>query len=190
MAGAQRRPHDLTSGARELNSHCVKTVRSCRVLPWPSIQAYTRDGAAIQSVRSAAHEKARMAARGAMANGVGSVQTGNSLSAQPARRLYARALWTGGVSLKEDSRKQVVAHLEELRALLVSRSNRTPSDDDSLLAHVDQLQSLVQREQVATDDVKGSASSLEQRLLAWEAEHPKLVALASRVARTLENAGL
>jgi hypothetical protein len=35
-----------------------------------------------------------------------------------------------------------------------------------------------------------AAQLLEQRLLAWEAEHPKLVALAARVARALENSGL
>jgi len=92
--------------------------------------------------------------------------------------------------LKEDSRRQVIAHLDDLRALLVSRAGSNPGDDDSLLAHVDELQALVQREQAATDEVSGSASSLEKRLLAWEAEHPQLVAIAARVARTLENAGL
>lgn len=91
--------------------------------------------------------------------------------------------------MNEDSRKQAIAHLEELRALLMSRGG-VASDDDSVLEHVDQLRALVQREQVGEEDVKGSATGLEQRLLAFEAEHPSLVALARRIARTLENAGL
>lgn len=91
--------------------------------------------------------------------------------------------------MQEDSRKQAIAHLAELRALLVSRPG-DPSDASSLLAHVDQLHALVQGEQSTPQEAHIFASGLEQRLLAWEAEHPRLVALASRVVRTLENAGL
>lgn len=90
--------------------------------------------------------------------------------------------------MKEDSRKQAIAHLEELRTL-AARAGGNPNDHASLLAHIDELQALVQQEQPGSD-LQLSASGLEQRLLAWEAEHPRLVALASRVARTLENAGL
>jgi hypothetical protein len=55
---------------------------------------------------------------------------------------------------------------------------------------VEELRALVEARPVATRDAQASAGSLEQRLLAWEAEHPQIVALASRVARALEDAGL
>jgi hypothetical protein len=35
-----------------------------------------------------------------------------------------------------------------------------------------------------------AARVLERRLLAWEAEHPQLTALASQVAQVLESSGL
>lgn len=100
--------------------------------------------------------------------------------------------------MNEDKRKEVLAHLEELRSGIEQRSRSVASDeteekrhnerdDAPVLAHVTELRSLVERRH---QDAPESAKGLEQRLLAWESEHPQLVALAARVARALEDVGL
>ena len=56
-----------------------------------------------------------------------------------------------------------------------------------MIRHLEELRTLVEG-QGEHGRARESASSLEQRLLAWEAEHPRIVALAARVARALSQA--
>lgn len=87
--------------------------------------------------------------------------------------------------MDETTRKQLVAELESLRAQV--RAGAQPSPE--LLAHVDQLEQLVSKEQPG-EEAQSLAQDLSRRLLAWEAEHPKLTAFAARVAHALEDSGL
>ena len=92
--------------------------------------------------------------------------------------------------MDEDRRKQVVTHLEELRTRVESRPGGDPQADQPLLADVDSVRSLVSEPAADPKQAHAAAFGLEQRLLAWEAEHPELVALATRVVRALEDAGM
>lgn len=90
--------------------------------------------------------------------------------------------------MDEHSRKEVVSHLDELRRQVEARAGHDATGP--LLTHLDELRTLVAEEESDKGAAHTSARGLEQRLLAWEAEHPTLVALATRVVRALENAGL
>jgi hypothetical protein len=83
----------------------------------------------------------------------------------------------------------MLEQLDELRAQVKSSGARDTQAEVTLLEQVEQLQVLV-----ATEPQAGAASktarALEQRLLAWEAEHPQLTALAARLARALEDSGM
>jgi hypothetical protein len=92
--------------------------------------------------------------------------------------------------LDEQTRKQVVKELDELRAQVADRLGSEPKVHDPVAAHVEELRALVEDQPSNVKDAQASASGLERRLLAWEAEHPQLTALASRVARAFEDAGL
>jgi hypothetical protein len=98
--------------------------------------------------------------------------------------------WGGGTTLDEDRRKQVVTHLEELRTRVETLPAGDPRSDQPLLADLDTVRSLVTEPEADPKQAHAAAFGLEQRLLAWEAEHPELVALATRVVRALEDAGL
>lgn len=93
--------------------------------------------------------------------------------------------------MTQDARKQAIEKLEELRAQVATRLGE---HHEPLTAHVDEVRGLVQQASAAagepTPPAAAAAARLEQRLLAWEAEHPQLAALASRIARALEDAGL
>ena len=91
--------------------------------------------------------------------------------------------------MDDKTREQMIRHLEELRAQLKSSGARDSQNDVTLLEHVEDLQALVASER-DTSNASTAARVLEQRLLAWEAEHPQLAALAARVARALEDTGL
>lgn len=90
-----------------------------------------------------------------------------------------------------EARKQAIDKLEELRAQV---SARLGDHHAPLAAQVDEIRNLVQQEPSPDGEpaqpASAAAARLEQRLLAWEAEHPQLAALASRIARALEDAGL
>jgi hypothetical protein len=95
--------------------------------------------------------------------------------------------------LDEQTRNQVVKQLDELKTQVSERLGSDPKRHDPVAAHVEELRALVQDQPASVDNTKharDSASGLEQRLLAWEAEHPQLTSLASRVARMFEDAGL
>ena len=92
--------------------------------------------------------------------------------------------------MDEQTRNQVVKQLDELRAQVADRLGSDPEQHDPVAAHVEQLRALVEDQPTNAKDAQASASGLERRLLAWEAEHPELTALASRVARAFEDAGL
>ena len=93
-----------------------------------------------------------------------------------------------GERLDEQTRNQIVKQLDELRAQVGARLGADPQSHD-VAGQVDQLRALVQKP-VDSSSAHALASSLERRLLGWEAEHPQLTALAARVARALEDAGL
>jgi hypothetical protein len=90
--------------------------------------------------------------------------------------------------MDEVTRKQMAEELTKLRAQ-VSVGAEPSARDGELMKHVDQLEQLVTA-QPSPAEAHSLAQSLEQRLLAWEAEHPKLVAFAARVAHVLEDSGL
>jgi hypothetical protein len=92
--------------------------------------------------------------------------------------------------VNEDARNQAIAKLNELRAQLAQRLGGDRLSHDPLAAQVDELRALLEQATPDEQGVQTSASGLERRLLAWEAEHPQLAALASRIARALEDAGL
>jgi hypothetical protein len=97
---------------------------------------------------------------------------------------YAR-----GRQLDEETRKEMLGHLDQLRAELQATGSRDAQSDVTLLEHVEHLQALMASDRDPGGAAK-AARGLEQRLLAWEAEHPQLTALAARVARALESSGL
>ncbi len=92
--------------------------------------------------------------------------------------------------MEEQLRTQMTEHLAELRALLAAGGTRSPELEASLLEHVGELEALVASDKPDTSGAQTIAAGLERKLLGWEAEHPQLVALAARVTRALENAGL
>ena len=92
--------------------------------------------------------------------------------------------------MDDNSRKQVVDHLDELRQRVEARKGGDKEANRPVLDEVDAVRSLVSEERADRQSAHAAASGLEQRLLAWEAEHPELVALANRVVRALEDAGL
>jgi hypothetical protein len=87
--------------------------------------------------------------------------------------------------VEKEQRSKVVGHLDELRDQVTQKLGPHAPE---VGAHVEELRTLV--EQPNAKEAHRSASGLEQRLLAWEAEHPTLVALATRVVRALEDSGL
>jgi hypothetical protein len=90
--------------------------------------------------------------------------------------------------MDDATRDQVKQELQELRAQVESAAP-SAQRDAALLEHVDSLHELVSAAPEQPQAYK-AARLLEQRLLAWEAEHPQLVALAARVARALEDSGM
>jgi hypothetical protein len=90
--------------------------------------------------------------------------------------------------MDETTRKQMVEELETLRAQIKAQP-LVSARDGELMAHVDQLEKLVSSPQ-GSGEAHTLAESLSQRLLGWEAEHPKLAAFAARVAHALEDTGL
>ena len=92
--------------------------------------------------------------------------------------------------MDEPLRTQMIEHLSDLRTLLAATGSRSPALDATLLEHIEELEALITGEQPSASGAQKVAEVLERKLLGWEAEHPQLVALASRVARALENAGL
>jgi hypothetical protein len=89
----------------------------------------------------------------------------------------------------EQTRNQVVKQLDELQRQVAERLGKDPRHHDPVAAHVGELRALVE-DRASAKDAHASATGLERRLLAWEAEHPQLTALAARVARVFEDAGL
>jgi hypothetical protein len=92
--------------------------------------------------------------------------------------------------LNEETRNRVVKQLDELRDQVSERLGADPSRHDPVAAHVAEVRALVHEDVSDRPGAHAAASGLEKRLLAWEAEHPQLVSLASRLARALEDAGL
>jgi len=90
----------------------------------------------------------------------------------------------------EEKRNQVIKHLDELRDQVSERLGADPQRHDPVAAHVQQVRGLIDAAPADRERASVEASGLEKRLLAWEAEHPQLTLLASRVARALEDAGL
>jgi hypothetical protein len=86
--------------------------------------------------------------------------------------------------------RNVVEHLDELHKQVGERLAHDETNQRAVSAHVDELRTLVQSHPKRSDEARVSASTLERKLLAWEAEHPQLVALATRIARALEDSGL
>lgn len=90
--------------------------------------------------------------------------------------------------MEKEQRNKVVGHLDELREQVAKKLG---TDAHEVGAHVDQVRTLVeQHDRPDLQEAHRSASGLEKKLLAWEAEHPTLVALATRVVRALEDSGL
>lgn len=92
--------------------------------------------------------------------------------------------------MDEQKRNQIVKQLDELRAQVAERLGADPQSHDPVAGHVEQLRALVQDQPADKSGARALASSLERRLVGWEAEHPQLTTLAARVARALEDAGL
>lgn len=91
--------------------------------------------------------------------------------------------------MDDATREQMIKELEALRAQ-VKAGGASPSEKDvELQAHIASLHVIVTTTPAQSSTQK-TAQALSQRLLAWEAEHPGLVALAARVARALEDSGL
>jgi hypothetical protein len=91
--------------------------------------------------------------------------------------------------MDDATRGKVIEELDALRAQIKSDAAHGAGEHAALSEHVDSLHALVASERKPPQAYK-QAQQLEQRLLAWEAEHPQLVALAARVVRALENSGL
>ncbi|MEY4508393.1 MAG: hypothetical protein RLZZ450_515 [Pseudomonadota bacterium] len=92
--------------------------------------------------------------------------------------------------MDEQTRKQVVKQLDELRTAVSEHLGNEPRHHDPVAAHVEELRALVDDRASDNKEAQASATGLERRLLVWEAEHPQLTALAARVARVFEDAGL
>ena len=92
--------------------------------------------------------------------------------------------------MNEEGRKQIIEQLNTLRDQAAERLGNQPQQHEPVAVHVEQVRTLVQDAPAGGKSAHTEASSLEKRLLAWEAEHPQLVSLASRIARALEAAGL
>jgi hypothetical protein len=91
--------------------------------------------------------------------------------------------------MDDTTRRQMVAELEALRAQVRAAGDAKSGPDVALIASVNELDALVRAEH-PSGEAHTLARALEERLLAWEAEHPKLVAFASRVAHALEDSGI
>jgi hypothetical protein len=91
--------------------------------------------------------------------------------------------------MDDTTRRQMVAELEALRAQVRGTGEAQEPPDEALIASVNALDALVRSEHPSRE-APSLARALEERLLAWEAEHPKLVAFASRVAHALEDSGV
>jgi len=89
--------------------------------------------------------------------------------------------------MDEHKRSRVVGDLDQLSKELSARLGADPERHGPVAAHVDELRRLVQS---GSSEAHASVRHLEQRLTAWEDEHPQLVELAGRVARALAAAGL
>jgi hypothetical protein len=92
--------------------------------------------------------------------------------------------------LNEETKNQVVQQLDQLRSEVSQQLGQDPSSHDPVAAHVEQVRGLVQDRPADARAAQLAAGKLEQRLLAWEADHPQLVSLAARLVRALEDAGL
>jgi hypothetical protein len=90
----------------------------------------------------------------------------------------------------EDARKQVIDKLHELKGQVGERLGGDPEHHDPVVAQIDEVRSLVEEGPTDPKNAQIAAGGLERRLLAWEAEHPQLTALASTIVRALEDAGL
>jgi hypothetical protein len=92
--------------------------------------------------------------------------------------------------VNEEGRKQIIEQLNTLRDQAAERLGTDPQHHQPVAEHVEQVRTLVRDAPAGAKTAHTEATSLEKRLLAWEAEHPQLVSLASRIARALEDAGL
>ena len=92
--------------------------------------------------------------------------------------------------MDQEGRKQIIDQLNALRDQAAERLGKEPQHHEPVATHVEQVRTLVRDAPAGGKSAHTEASSLEKRLLAWEAEHPQLVSLASRIARALEDAGL
>ncbi len=92
--------------------------------------------------------------------------------------------------MNEEARKQVVETLDELRDRVAERLGGDPSSHGPVAAEIEEVRTLVQDGPAEKKKAHAAAGRLERRLLAWEAEHPQLTALASRIASALEDAGM
>ena len=86
--------------------------------------------------------------------------------------------------------KQIVEHLDELSERAAERLGDDPGSHGPVAEQIAQVRSLVERGGSERAQTQAAARSLEQRLLAWESEHPQLTTLAAQIVRALENAGL
>jgi hypothetical protein len=75
--------------------------------------------------------------------------------------------WSRRSILDDDKRKDVATQLEQLRKEVETRAG-----DASLLSEVDALRTLIADQGADRAHAQSSARGLEQKLLAWEAEHP------------------
>ena len=91
--------------------------------------------------------------------------------------------------MDDKTREQMAQEVRALQAKLKASGAVPAQTDAQLHEHLDALHALVATKPNEAG-LAARAQTLEQRLLAWEAEHPALVALAARVARALEDSGL
>lgn len=91
--------------------------------------------------------------------------------------------------MDDKTREQMAEEVRALQAQIKSSPRSASRTDAELHEHLDSLHAIVAA-QPGEGGQATRARTLEQRLLAWEAEHPALVALAARVARAFEDAGL
>ncbi|MDB4975131.1 MAG: hypothetical protein JWN48_3472 [Myxococcaceae bacterium] len=92
--------------------------------------------------------------------------------------------------MDEQTRNQLVKQLDELRDRVSERLGDDPARHDPVASHVEELRALVVDSPANSRDTREVAGGLERKLLAWEADHPQLVSLASSLVRALEAAGL
>jgi hypothetical protein len=93
------------------------------------------------------------------------------------------------MAMDDKTREQMVEEVRALQAQLKSGAASPSQTDAELHEHLESLHAIVAGKAGDTG-LAERAQTLEQRLLAWEAEHPALVAFAARVARAFEDAGL